>query len=101
ISDIYYSSPTKKMRVIGITATNGKTTTSFLVENILRNAKIEAGLLGSVLNKLGNKIEVSELTTPESLDLQRNFSILKNQNINTCVMEVSSSALELKRVNDV
>ncbi len=101
ISDIFYGSPTKKMKVIGITATNGKTTTSFLVETILRNANVKTGLIGSVMNKIGDEIEIAELTTPESLDLQEKFYNMKNQNIDTCVMEVSSSALELCRVSDV
>lgn len=101
ISDIYYNSPTKKMKAIGITATNGKTTTSFLVENILRNANIKTGLIGSVMNKIGDKVEIAELTTPESLDLQERFYEMQKQNIDTCVMEVSSSALELYRVYDV
>jgi UDP-N-acetylmuramoyl-L-alanyl-D-glutamate--2,6-diaminopimelate ligase len=101
ISDIFYNSPTKKMKVIGITATNGKTTTSFLVETILRNTDIKTGLIGSVMNKIGDKIEIAELTTPESLDLQEKFYNMQKHNIDTCVMEVSSSALELNRVADV
>lgn len=101
MSSTFYGDSSKDMTVIGVTATNGKTTTTYMLNQIYEYAGFKTGLIGSVMNKVGDKFVPSELTTPESLDLQRLFHNMKSENINTAIMEVSSSALELKRVNDV
>lgn len=101
ISDKFYGSPSKKMRVVGVTATNGKTTTTFMLNEIYEKANFKTGLIGSVMNKVGNKYVPSELTTPESLDLHRLFSLMRDEGVQKVPMEVSSSALELYRVNNV
>lgn len=101
LSDAYYNHPTKDIKIIGITATNGKTSCSFMANSILERAGLKTGIIGTVMTKFGNYIEPSILTTPESLDLQRYFSQMKAQNVSHAVMEVSSSALELKRVEYV
>lgn len=101
ISDKYYNHPSKDMKVIGVTATNGKTTTTFMLNEIYEKANYRTGLIGSVMNKVGKKYVPSELTTPESLDLHRLFSLMRDEKVEKVPMEVSSSALELYRVNDV
>lgn len=93
--------PTRSLKVIGITATNGKTTTSYMLDHIYEKAGFKTGLIGSVMIKSGKEFVHSELTTPESSDLQKIFLKMKNDQVEKVVMEVSSSALELYRVNDV
>ena len=101
LSACFYNYPSKDMRVIGVTATNGKTTTTYMLNLMYENMGYITGLVGSVMNKVGEKFVPSELTTPESLDLQKLFSQMRDENIHKAIMEVSSSALELYRVNDV
>lgn len=101
LSDNFYNHPSRDMRIIGVTATNGKTTTTYMLNQIYESIGYTTGLLGSVMNKVGERFVPSELTTPESLDLQRLFSEMKSEDIHKVLMEVSSSALELYRVNDV
>ncbi|MBZ2175867.1 UDP-N-acetylmuramoyl-L-alanyl-D-glutamate--2,6-diaminopimelate ligase [Schnuerera sp. xch1] len=101
ISDAYYNHPSKKMKVIGITGTNGKTSTSFMTNAILEKHNLETGIIGTVMVKFGNYIEPSILTTPESLDLHHYFLQMRNQKVSHAIMEVSSSALELNRVGNV
>ena len=101
LSHNYYGRPSEKMKVIGITATNGKTSTSFMVNSILESYSIKTGLIGTVMVKCGNFIEPATLTTPESLDLQRYFAKMCKKGVSHVVMEVSSSALELNRVDEV
>lgn len=93
--------PTKSLRMIGITATNGKTTTSYMLDHIYKNAGFKTGLIGSVVIKAGDEFVHSNLTTPESCDLQVIFKKMLDKKLDKVVMEVSSSALELFRVNDV
>lgn len=101
ISSLFYNHPSKDMKVIGVTATNGKTTTTFMLNQIYEEAGFKTGIVGSVLNKVGNDYAPAYLTTPESLDLHRLFDRMKNEKIERVVMEASSSALELYRVDDV
>lgn len=97
----YYDHPTHKLKTIGITATNGKTSTSFMTNAILENHGLKTGLMGTVVVKIGDYAEPSELTTPESLDLQRFYAKMVEEGVTHATMEVSSSALELKRVGCV
>lgn len=101
ISDKFYNHPSKSMRIIGVTATNGKTTTTYMLDSILDKANIMGGMIGSVVTKAGDEIIPSVLTTPESIDLQKNFHNMRNMGIEKVAMEVSSSALELNRVDHV
>ncbi|ACB85177.1 Mur ligase family protein [Natranaerobius thermophilus] len=100
LSAKFYQHPSKSMNMIGITSTNGKTTTTYMIDQILSSNK-PTGLLGTVIVKLGEETKESDLTTPESLDLQRYLASMKRKNINYCTMEVSSSGLELERVSAV
>lgn len=101
LADAYYDHPTQKLKTIGITATNGKTSTSFMTNAILENNGLKTGLMGTVVVKIGDYAEPSELTTPESLDLQRFYAQMVEEDVTHATMEVSSSALELNRVGCV
>ncbi|MFZ0579183.1 MAG: UDP-N-acetylmuramyl-tripeptide synthetase [Psychrobacillus psychrotolerans] len=101
LADAFYNHPTRKLKTIGITATNGKTSTSFMTNAILENHGFKTGLMGTVVVKIGDYAEPSELTTPESLDLQRFYAQMVEENVSHATMEVSSSALELNRVGCV
>jgi UDP-N-acetylmuramoyl-L-alanyl-D-glutamate--2,6-diaminopimelate ligase len=97
----FYGDPTAKLRVVGITGTNGKTTTAFLTRAILARAGIQAGLLGTVKSIVGGVEEPVERTTPEGIDLQATFRRMLDAGDEACVMEVSSHALELGRAEGI
>lgn len=101
LADAFYDHPTRKLKTVGITATNGKTSTSFMTNAILENHGLKTGLMGTVVVKIGDYAEPSELTTPESLDLQRFYAQMVDAGVTHATMEVSSSALELNRVGCV
>jgi UDP-N-acetylmuramoyl-L-alanyl-D-glutamate--2,6-diaminopimelate ligase len=96
-----YGRPSERMRVIGVTGTSGKTTTTYLVEAGLRAAGRVAGLVGSVGIRIDGRDEPSALTTPEAPDLQALFAVMLERGVDTAVMEVSSHALTLGRVDAV
>ncbi|WP_208559932.1 Mur ligase family protein [Marinilactibacillus kalidii] len=98
LSSTFFGEPSKAMSIFGITATNGKTTITYMTEEIFKAYKLKSGLIGTILVKIDNEIEMSRLTTPESYDLQQHFAKMRDHNISHVSMEVSSSALELKRV---
>ena len=93
----FFGDPSAELRMIGVTGTNGKTTTAFLVRSILEQAGIRTGLLGTVKQVVGGAVEPVERTTPEAIDLQRTFRRMLDAGDRACVMEVSSHALELGR----
>lgn len=97
----YYDRPANKINLIGITGTNGKTTTAFMIKSILENAGEKVGLIGTIANYIGNEKIKAERTTPESLELQELFANMVNKGVKYCVMEVSSHSLELDRVYGV
>ena len=89
------------MKMIGVTATNGKTTTSYMTNAILENHGLKTGLIGTVVIKIDDLSIPSELTTPESLDLQRYLKQMVDRNVSHVCMEVSSAALETHRTETV
>jgi UDP-N-acetylmuramoyl-L-alanyl-D-glutamate--2,6-diaminopimelate ligase len=98
LSNSFYSEPSEKMRLIGVTGTNGKTTTAFFTKNIFETSGYKVGLTGTIANYIGkDKIE-SKLTTPESNDLNKMLSQMYKAGCEFAVMEVSSHSLALKRV---
>lgn len=101
ISSNFYNNPSKKMKIIGITATNGKTTTAYMTNHIFETFGLSTGIIGTVSVKYKDKEIPSYLTTPESLDLQGYLRDMHDENIDVVTMEVSSSALDLKRVYGV
>lgn len=94
----FYNNPSKKMKIIGITGTNGKTTSAFMLKGILEAKGYKVGLIGTIANYIGNKEIHTEKTTPESLELQKLFKDMVDSDIDYCVMEVSSHSLDLDRV---
>lgn len=101
LSDAFYGHPSQAMKTVGITATNGKTSTSFMTNAILEAHGLKTGLIGTVVVKYGDYSEPTQLTTPESLDLHHYFAQMRDQEVSHVTMEVSSSALDLKRVGSV
>ena len=93
----FFGDPTDELRVVGITGTNGKTTTAFLVRHLLESAGVQTGLLGTVKRVVGGVEEEVERTTPEAIDLQETFRRMLDGGDRACAMEVSSHALELGR----
>ncbi|MBM7647221.1 UDP-N-acetylmuramoyl-L-alanyl-D-glutamate--2,6-diaminopimelate ligase [Bacillus ectoiniformans] len=98
LADSFYGSPTHAMNLIGITGTNGKTTTSHLISEIFTAAGEKTGLIGTMYMKIGEEKIDTKNTTPESLTLQKTFKQMKDKNVTTAVMEVSSHALTEGRV---
>jgi UDP-N-acetylmuramoyl-L-alanyl-D-glutamate--2,6-diaminopimelate ligase len=96
-----YGRPSERMRVIGVTGTSGKTTTTYLVEAGLRSAGRVVGLVGTVGITIDGVVEPSSLTTPEAPDLQALFAVMVERGVDTVVMEVSSHALVQGRVDGV
>jgi UDP-N-acetylmuramoyl-L-alanyl-D-glutamate--2,6-diaminopimelate ligase len=95
----YYRQPTNGIPLVGITGTNGKTTTTYLVESILEKAGIPAAVLGTIEYRLAGTSLPSSHTTPESIDLQQTLRQLVDLGARGVVMEVSSHALEQRRVD--
>ncbi len=93
----FYDHPAQKIRVLGVTGTNGKTTSTYLVKSILEQAGHKVGLIGTIETVIGDLVVESGRTTPESLDLQRLFSEMVDKGMDYVVMEVSSHALDLYR----
>ncbi len=97
VASRFYGHPSRDLQVVGITGTNGKTTTAFLVREVLEAAGIQTGLLGTVKRVVGGVEESVERTTPEAIDLQADFARMLSEGDRACAMEVSSHALELGR----
>lgn len=95
----YYRHPSADLMVIGITGTNGKTTTSYLIESILQAAGFSVGVIGTINYRYGGNVFDNPVTTPESIDLQRMLSEMRSAGVTHVVMEVSSHALDLHRVH--
>jgi len=98
ISNTFYDFPSRKLKLIGITGTNGKTSICYLLENILRKAGHKVGLISTVEIKINGGHVESKLTTPESLDLQKILDQMVKHDVTHVVMEVSSHSLALDRV---
>jgi len=97
----FQGDPTAELRVVGVTGTNGKTTTAFLVREILEAAGIQTGLLGTVKQVVGGEEESVERTTPEAIDLQATFRRMLERGDRACAMEVSSHAMSLHRADAI
>lgn len=97
----FYDYPSRQMRVIGVTGTNGKTTTTYLLREILRQAGYKVGLIGTIQIIIGEETFPIHNTTPNVIDLQHIFSEMRDKQIDFAVMEVSSHALAEHRVSGV
>ncbi|WP_269799212.1 UDP-N-acetylmuramoyl-L-alanyl-D-glutamate--2,6-diaminopimelate ligase [Bacillus xiapuensis] len=98
LANRFYESPTSRLRLIGVTGTNGKTTTSHLLSEVFQAAGETTGLIGTMYMKIGEEVLDTKNTTPESLTLQKTFKKMVDQGVTTAVMEVSSHALYEGRV---
>ena len=97
----FFGDPTRELRVVGVTGTNGKTTSAFLIREILEAAGVRCGLLGTVRQVVGGVEEKVERTTPEAIDLQGTFRRMLEAGDRVCAMEVSSHALALHRCDAI
>ena len=94
----FYENPSREFKLVGVTGTKGKTTTTYMIKKIMEKAGKKVGLIGTIANMIGEeKVEASR-TTPESVDLQRLFRKMADEKCDVVVMEVSSHALALDRV---
>jgi len=96
----FYKNPSSKFKLIGVTGTKGKTTTTFMIKEILEKHGLKVGLIGTIANYIGDKnLGESSRTTPESIELQKLFSDMVKEKVDVVVMEVSSQSLKLSRVD--
>ncbi len=98
LSASFFSNPARKLRLVGVTGTNGKTTTCFLLKAIFESLGHKTGLVGTVKNMVGDKEYPAHLTTPDPFELNSLFAEMVEQGCEFCVMEVSSQALAQQRV---
>lgn len=99
-SSNFYGNPSAQLKLIGVTGTKGKTTTTFMIKEILEKAGKKVGLIGTIATYInGKRIKDSDRTTPESLELQRTFRQMVDEGVEVVVMEVSSQSLKLHRVD--
>jgi UDP-N-acetylmuramoyl-L-alanyl-D-glutamate--2,6-diaminopimelate ligase len=98
MSNIYYGFPSRKMNIIGITGTNGKTTVAHLINHVLELEGKHTGLIGTNGNVINKRFFKTEHTTPESIELNSMLNMMADENVEYVTMEVSSHALALKRV---
>src|SRR5690606_11331759 len=99
LADRFYGHPSRQVSVIGVTGTNGKTTTAYLLAAILDAAGMSAGIMGTVSYRVGREEREAARTTPEAPDVQQLLRQMKDRGCQSAVMEVSSHALALKRVD--
>ncbi|AOY77433.1 UDP-N-acetylmuramoyl-L-alanyl-D-glutamate--2,6-diaminopimelate ligase [Clostridium formicaceticum] len=100
IASRFYGHPSRSLNLIGVTGTNGKTSTTYMIKKILETCGKKTGLIGTISNWIGEEKMDASRTTPEALDLQRLFKNMLEVEADSCVMEVSSHSLELQRVEE-
>ncbi|MBE9535903.1 MAG: UDP-N-acetylmuramoyl-L-alanyl-D-glutamate--2,6-diaminopimelate ligase [Proteobacteria bacterium] len=98
IASLYYGAPSGKLKLTGITGTNGKTTTAYMLESVMSSAGLKNGLIGTIEHRYGGKVLNAANTTPGTLELQGLLSQMVDDGITNCIMEVSSHALDQQRV---
>ncbi|MBQ9197081.1 MAG: UDP-N-acetylmuramoyl-L-alanyl-D-glutamate--2,6-diaminopimelate ligase [Clostridia bacterium] len=96
-----YGHPSERMRMIGITGTKGKTTSSYLIKAILEAAGMKAGLIGTTGNMIGNQFIHGDMTTPEAHHLQGLLRRMADEGVQAVVMEVSAHAIDMRRVDGI
>jgi UDP-N-acetylmuramoyl-L-alanyl-D-glutamate--2,6-diaminopimelate ligase len=101
VADEFFGRPTEELLVAGVTGTNGKTTTSFLLRSIFDAAGMKPGLIGTIESRVGGEARPAVRTTPEAIDLQRTFRAMLDAGDRSCVMEATSHGSELGRLDRV
>ena len=101
IAAYLYGRPSDDLRILAVTGTNGKTTTAYLLESILRSSGRTTGLIGTIETRIGGRSRPGVRTTPESADLHALFAAMKDEGVEAVAMEVTSHALALHRVEGV
>ena len=95
----FYDNPSKKLKLIGVTGTKGKTTSTFMIKSILEAHGLNVGLIGSIAVYINEeKIEDTDRTTPESIEIQKHLRTMVDRNVDVAIIEVSSQAMKLNRV---
>jgi len=100
-ADRFYGSPSHKLKVFGVTGTNGKTTVTTLVQSLLETLGVSCGLIGTIKSTVGGEDRLSVRTTPESIDLQSSFREMLELGDKACAIEISSHALSLHRATGI
>ncbi|MGG3279475.1 UDP-N-acetylmuramoyl-L-alanyl-D-glutamate--2,6-diaminopimelate ligase [Paenibacillus solani] len=98
LANVFYDSPTQRLKLIGITGTNGKTTTTHMIEKILNDAHCKTGMIGTLYMKIGDHVVKTLNTTPDTIQLQRYVHTMVEQGGSYAVLEVSSHGLDMGRV---
>ena len=101
LSCCFYNNPSQKINVVGVTGTNGKTTTTFLIKSVIEKAGYKAGLIGTINYQIGEKIIPAQETTPESVELQRLIAEMVEAKMKFAVMEVSSHSAIQHRIENI
>lgn len=101
VAAAFYDFPTREMKMIGITGTNGKTTSSYILEKLIQSAGGEPGVVGTINIRYLDVVVESDLTTPEAMDLQKHFRMMADNGVTHVIMEVSSHGLEQDRVSPI
>ena len=97
----WFGNPADSLHLIGVTGTNGKTSVTYILKSILEQAGHKVGLIGTIQNMIGDKVVASRNTTPNAYELNSLFSLMKAEGCSYAIMEVSSHALDQKRVCDL
>ncbi len=95
----FYGHPARQMRMVGVTGTKGKTTTTYMIKSILEQAGVMVGLIGTTGNMIGDKRIASNYTTPDPIDLQRDLRAMVDAGVQAVVMEVSAHAIDMHRLD--
>ena len=99
MASAYYDHPSRKLKLIGITGTNGKTTTVFLLYKLFKSLGYEAGMLSTIENRIGNTIVKSTHTTADAIQINRNIAEMVDAGCDYCFMEISSHAIDQERIS--
>ena len=98
VSAKWFGNPAEKLKIVGVTGTNGKTSVSYMIKEVLEHCGHKVGLVGTIQNMIGDEVLPSKNTTPSAYELQSMFSLMLKSGCDYCVMEVSSHALDQDRV---